>query len=125
VLFLLFAPTITAPGCASKNLTPETPKAAVLLKANDVDTRVLELVKAIDAACGPAPQCQPGSLDTALAKTLVQGCMDVSAVARRSADGWQAAAKAIWSQLRPRFSGIANPAVVAAFGLVDGLLGGL
>jgi len=114
-----------APACANKNLKPETPKAAALLKANEADTRVLELVHAIDAACGPAPQCQPGSIDTGLAKALVQGCMDVSAVLRRAADGWQTAAKAIWTQLRPRFSGITNPAVQSAFGLVDGLLGGL
>jgi hypothetical protein len=124
ILFLLFTPAVV--GCTRVQVQqPETPKAAALLKANEVDLRVLELVHAIDAACGPAPQCQPGSLDTGLAKTLVQGCMDVSAVARRSADGWQSAARAIWAQLKPRFAGITNPAVVAAFGLVDGLLGGI
>jgi hypothetical protein len=124
VIGIVFALMLTQ-GCASKKLVPETPKAAAGMKADAVMQRVYELERSVIAACGQEPQCAPNSLDTPLARAIVQSCVDMAAVLRVAPEGWQAAVRAIWAQIRPKLSMVTQPAIMASFGVVDALLGGL
>lgn len=124
-LVALLTSTVLSGGCADKNLTPETPKAATALKADAVVVRVNELQAALIEACGPDAQCRPDSLDTNLFRTLISGCIDLRTVLRATPEGWRETVRASWAQTKPKFAGITNPAIVAALGLVDAAIGGL
>jgi hypothetical protein len=124
VTLLLFGPAVFS-GCAHPKLTPETPKAAVAMRADSFVVRVNELQAAVIQVCGVGPQCIPGSIDTNLARDIVQAMIDIRTVLAETPDGWQAAVKRIWMQIRPRFSGVYNVAIQSAFGLVDALVGAL
>ena len=123
ILTLLFAPAVL--GCASKKLTPATPVAARAMTADQVIVRVNEVIAAINAACGPALACQPNTINTNLARELVQGCIDLDKVLKDSAPGWKATVKSTWNVLRQKFAGITNIAVQSAFGLLDVAVGAL
>ena len=121
---VVLALLITAPACAKK-ITGATPIATAALTADAVVIRVNELQATVIQACGPAVTCQAGSLSTALARDLVQTCIDVRTTAKAVPAGWQATARAAWAQARPRFAAVTNLAILAALGAVDVLLGGV
>lgn len=125
VLLLILA--LIAPieaGC-HKNLTFETPKAQAAMRADDIVVRVNELQAAVIQACGPDPVCQPNGIDTNTARAIVQASIDIRAVLKSTPDGWQATVKTAWAQIKPRFAGITNVAIQAAFGLVEAAIGAL
>jgi hypothetical protein len=114
----------TLSGCAGK-VVGATPTATAALKADAVVIRVNELQGTVIQACGPAPQCQPGSLSTSLARDIVQVCIDLRTTLKAVPVGWQATARAAWAQARPRFAAVTNPAILAALSAVDALLSGM
>lgn len=107
------------PGCANKNLTPETPTAAAAMKADAVVIRVNELQATVIEACGPAPECQPNSLPTATARAIVQSLIEVRSVLRTTPNGWQATVKQAWAQTKVKLAGVTNPAILSAVALVN------
>ena len=111
-------------GCA-KNVVPENPSAAAAIGADAVVIRVNEVQAATIQYCGPAPTCAPGTLDTNLARTLVQTCIDLRATLKSVPDGWKASVKTTWATARPRFASITNPAIVAALSALDLAIGAL
>ncbi len=121
---IVIALLCTAPACSHK-VTGATPVAQAALNADAIVIRVNELQAAVIQACGPAPQCQPNSLSTALARDLVQTCLDLRATLKAVPAGWQATVRAAWQQARPRFNPVTNPAILAALAAVDVILGGL
>jgi len=114
----------TAASCPKK-VTGDTPIANAALAADAVVIRINELQATVIQACGPAPQCQPNSLSTPLARDLVQTCIDLRVTLKAVPAGWQATAKAAWQQARPRFNAVTNPVIVAALVAVDAYLGGM
>ncbi len=113
----------TAASCPKK-VTGDTPIATAALTADAIVIRVNELQATVIQACGSAPQCQPNSLSTPLARDLVQTCIDLRTTLKAVPAGWQATARAVWQQARPRFAPVTNPAIVAALTAVDVYLGG-
>jgi hypothetical protein len=111
-------------GCAKK-VTGATPVAQAALNADAVVIRVNELQAATIQYCGPAPQCALGTLDTALARQIVQTTIDLRQVLKAVPAGWQATVKQAWAQARPKFQAVTNPAIVAALAAVDLAVGAL
>ncbi len=111
-------------GCSHK-VTGATPIASAALAADAVVIRINELQATVIDACGPAPMCRAGSLDTALARDIVQACIDIRTTLRAVPTGWQTTVKAGWQQARARFGSVTNVAILAALGLVDVAIGGL
>lgn len=120
---LLFVLTF-APAC-NKKVTGATPVATAALGADAVVVRVNELQAATIQYCGPAPQCAPNTIDTQLARQIVQTSIDLRQTLKAVPNGWQATVKTAWAQARPRFASITNPAIVAALAGVDIVIGGL
>lgn len=114
-----------SPACAHGKVTPETPVAAAALKADAVVIRVNELQSTVIDACGPATECQPGSLPTATARAIVQTCIDLRTTLKAVSAGWQATVKTAWAQAQSRFVSVTNPAVLAALALVQAAVEGL
>ena len=111
--------------CAGK-VTGATPIASAAIKADAVVIRVNELQNAAMAACGtPSGDCQPGGISRALAVEIVADCVSLNQVLRTVPAGWQASVKASWAQAKARIGVVSNPAVAAALGVLDGLIGGL
>ena len=104
---ILLALALVVAAC-HKNLTPETPKAASAMKADDVLVRVVELQATVIQFCGPEPECAPGTLPTATARQIVRGTVDMQKVLRSAPDGWLASVKVTYAQLKPRFAGLTN-----------------
>jgi hypothetical protein len=115
---------LALPACAGK-VTGATPIATSALQADAIVIRVNELQATVIQACGPAPTCQPNSLDTALARDLVQTCLDLRTTLKAVPAGWQGTVRTAWTQARPRFAAVTNPAILAAVSAVDVILGGL
>lgn len=113
-----------APAC-NKKVTGATPIAQAAITADAVVVRVNELQAATIQYCGPAPQCAPGTLDTALARQIVQTSIALRQTLKAVPSGWQATVKAAWAQARPKFATVTNPAIVAALAAVDIVIGGL
>lgn len=124
LLPLLFVLTLPGLACHPK-VTGATPVATAALAADAVVIRVNELQATVIQACGPAPTCQPGSLDTNLARTIVQTCMDLRTTLKAVPAGWQATVRTAWNQAKPKFAAVTNPAIVAAIAAVDAVIGGL
>lgn len=123
-LVLALALFLAVPACAPKNVTPETPRAASAITADQIVIRVNELQAAVIQACGPARTCAPGTIDTAVADEIVRACIDLRQVLRSVPDGWQAATRATWTRVKPRLN--TNDVVItAAINAVDALIGGL
>jgi hypothetical protein len=116
---------LAAPGCAGKHVQGETPRAEAALQADAVVVRINELQAAVIQACGIGPTCQPGSLDTGLARRIVQACLDARTTLKAVPDGWRASVKAGWTAARAQFGPVANPAILAALGAADTVIGGL
>jgi len=120
---------LVASGCAK--VTPESPKAAAAIKADEVVLRVNELQAATITACWPdgvpKAECAPGGIKTAAARELVKVAIDVRSVAKAVPTGWQASVKAAWTQAKPRITALGPfpQAIQIAFGLADVLIGGL
>lgn len=116
-------------GCAK--VTPETPKAAAAIKADEVVLRVNELQAATITACWPdgvpKADCALGGISMAAARELVKAAIDVRTVAKAVPAGWQASVKASWLQAKPRITALGPfpPAVQIALGFADVLIGGL
>jgi len=117
-------PLLFVLGCAP-NVTPENPSAAKAIAADAVVSRVNELQAATIQYCGPAPQCATGTIDTALARQIVQTSIDLRATLKAVPDGWQQTVKAAWATARPKFATVTNPAIVAALAAVDLAIGAL
>lgn len=111
-------------GC-NKKVTGATPTAQAALTADAVVIRVNELQAATIQYCGPAPTCAPDTLDTNLARQIVQTLIDLRATLKAVPAGWQATVKQAWAQARPRFAAVTNPAIVAALAAVDLAIGSL
>lgn len=123
-IWLLACVLASGMACASHQVGA-TPKASAALKADAVVIRINELQAATIQACGAGPTCQPNSLSTALARDIVQTAIDIRSTAKAVPAGWQATVRAAWTQARPRFRTVTNPAILAALAGVDALLGGL
>jgi len=91
--------------------------------ADAVVIRVNELQAATIQYCGPAPTCAPGTIDTQLARQIVETSIALRQTLKAVPAGWQASVKAAWKQARPRFAAIQNPAIVAALAAVDLVIG--
>jgi hypothetical protein len=112
------------PACGKK-VTGATPVATAALGADAVVIRVNELQAATIQYCGPAPQCAPGTLDTATARLIVSTAIDLRQTLKAVPAGWQATVKQAWAQARPKFAAITNPAIVAALAGVDIAIGSI
>lgn len=123
-LIVIVVLLLSGAGCAH-HVTGDTPKATAALTADAIVIRVNELQATVIQACGPAPTCQPNSLDTNLARQIVQACIDARVTLKAVPTGWQATLKAGWSQERARLATVTNPAIVAALAAVDVAIGGL
>lgn len=123
-LLYLFPLIFLLSGCA-KNVVPENPSAAAAITADAVVLRVNEFQAATIQYCGPAPQCAPNTIDTNLARTIVQTAIDLRATLRAVPDGWKASVKATWATARPKFAGITNAAILAALSALDLAIGAL
>lgn len=121
VVVLLVLPSAS---CAKK-VTGATPTATAALNADAVVIRINELQAAVIQACGPDPVCQPGSLDTNLARDIVKTCIDLRTTAKSVPDGWQMALRTAWNRAKLRFTAVTNPAILAGIAGVDALLGGV
>lgn len=121
---------LTVIGACAK-VTPETPKAAAAIKADEVVLRINELQAATIAACWPdgvqKPECAPGGISTTASREIVKAAIDIRMVAKAVPTGWQAAVKAAWVQAKPRIVALGPfpQAVTLAIGFVDTLIGGL
>ncbi len=113
------------PACGGARVVGATPTAQAALTADAIVIRVNELQATVIEACGPMPQCQPGSVDTRLARDIVQACIDVRKTLRSVPSGWRETARAGWTQARARFGTVTNPAIIAALAAVDIAIGGL
>jgi len=126
-LILILA--LAASACAK--VTPETPKAATAIKADEVLLRVKELQSAVLAACWPdgvmAPACVPGGISTPAMREFVKATIDVAQVSKAVPVGWQATVKASWLRAKPRILALGPfpSAVQIALGVVDTLIGSL
>lgn len=126
VLALIMMLTLTfSVGACSKKATPETPKAGSALTADAIVVRVNELQATVIQLCGPQPACAPDTISTALARDIVQTCIDLRTTLKAVPDGWQATARTAWMRAKPRFVGVTNPAIQAAISAVDALLSNL
>ncbi len=118
-----------ADSCAK--ITPETPKAAAAIKADEVVLRVNELQAATITACWPdgvpKSECVPGGITTAAARELVKVAIDIRTVAKAVPAGWQASVKASWVQAKPRITALGPfpQAITLALGFADVLISGL
>lgn len=110
--------------CAPK-VTPETPKAAAAITADAIVVRVNELQAAVIQACGPERTCAPNTISTALADDIVRTSISLRTTLKAVPNGWQETVKTAWTQAKPRFAGITNPAIAAALTGVDTIIGGL
>jgi len=120
ILVLLFAPAVL--GCASKKLTPETPKAAVAMKADAVVIRLNELQAAVIQSCVTDDACVASGIGKDLARLVVQTCIDIRSTLRDVPNGWQATARTAWAQVRSRLALVRNPVIQSVFALVDAAL---
>lgn len=111
-------------GC-NKQVTGATPMANAAIAADAVVIRVNELQAATIQYCGPAPQCAPGTIDTQLARQIVETSIALRQTLKAVPAGWQATVKSAWKQARPKFASIQNPAIVAALAAVDLAVGAL
>lgn len=122
---LLTSTILTSGACTHKN-TGATPTASAAITADAIVIRVNELQATVIQACGPAAVCQPSSgISTILARDIVQASIDVRTTLKAVPAGWQATVKTAWTQARPRFNSVTNPAILAALAAVDILIGGL
>ncbi len=111
-------------GCA-KHVTGATPVAQAAITADAVVIRVNELQAATIQFCGAAPQCTPGTIDTATARLIVQTSIDLRQTLRAVPAGWQATVKQAWAQARPKFASVTNAAILAAMSALDLAIGAL
>ncbi len=119
---LLLVATLSLSACAKP--LPGDPPAPVISAAN-----VLVFVQAAKAAiqvlCGttdPLAECQPGTIATNVEHELVRDLDSVSAVLRTAGQGWQAAVRASWAQIRPRFDSIVDQRVRLAVNVVTAIV---
>lgn len=124
-LLIIVALSLSFASACSKKVTPETPRAGVALTADALVIRVNELQATVIQACGPQVTCAPNTISTALARDIVQTCIDIRTTALAVPNGWQAAVRTAWSRAKPRFAGVTNPAIQAAISAVDALLSSL
>lgn len=122
---LLLVLLLVLPGCLGSKNTPATPGAAAAMKADEVVIRVNELQAVLSDACGPQPECQPGSLPTATFREALKAFTTIRTTLRSVPDGWRATVQSAWRDAKGRLQGLTNPAILAALGLVDALIGGL
>jgi hypothetical protein len=126
---LILVLALVASACAK--VTPETPKAATAIKADEVLLRVKELQSAVLTACWPdgvmKSECVPGGISTPAMREFVKATIDVAKVAKEVPAGWQATVKASWGQAKPRILALVPfpQAVQIALGIADTLIGGL
>lgn len=122
---LLISAVLTVAAC-HPNVTYETPKAAAAVHADDVVVRLNELQATLIQACGPAVECAADAgFSTSTFREIVKALIDIRTTLKAAPDGWLASTRAGWAQLKPRLVGVTNPAIAAAFGAVDAVLGGL
>ena len=116
---------------ACAKVTPETPKAAAAIKADEVVLRAKELQSAAITACWPdgvmKAECAPNGISVMAAREIVKVTVDVATVAKASPEGWRPTVKSAWTQAKPRILALGPfpQAVQIAIGVVDALMGGL
>lgn len=115
---------VGAPACSHK-VTPATPRAAAALTADAIVIRVNELQATVIQLCGVGATCAPGTISTQLHDQIVQTCINVRTVLKSVPNGWQSTVKTAWAAGKARFGVVTNPAITAAIGAVDILIGGL
>ncbi len=111
-------------GC-NKKVTGATPVAQSALNADAVVIRVNEMQAATIQLCGPAPTCAPGTINTAVARQIVETSIALRQTLKAVPSGWQQTVKTAWAQARPKFASVQNPAILAAIAAVDVVIGGL
>lgn len=117
---LVIVALLAVPACASKKLTPETPRAAALMKVDSVGIRINELQAVILQVCITDEGCTESGVGKKLAQEVVQTCMDIRQLLRQ--ENWQGKVKEAWEAVRARLGGVKNAAVLSVFSLVDAVL---
>lgn len=117
ILLLLLLPAALA-GCRPPT-TITTPQGQVAYKADQVAVRVNELMNAAIQANAT------GGLPVATTRTIVTWCVTADQTLHATPAGWQATLKASWQATKRTIPTPTNPAIVAAMGAVDLVLGAL
>lgn len=111
VLVLLITPACHAP------VTITTQQGKVAYSADQVALRVNELQNAAIAANAA------GNLPTNTTRTIVQFCVTADQTLAATPTGWAASLSTAWAGVKAQLPPISNPAIVAAMGAVDVVLG--
>lgn len=115
-LGLLAVLLLVTPGCHAP-VTITTPQGQAAFKADQVVVRVNELQSAaIKAEAG-------GGLSTSLTRVIVTFAVGADKTLAAAPDGWQSAVRAAWLDAKKQLLTVTNPAVLAAMGAVDLVLG--
>lgn len=109
---------LAASACAPPP-TIVTPQGQTAYRADQIVVRVNELEKAAIAANAQ------GQLSTDTTRLIVTFCVDADKTLAATPTGWQATVRTGWATLKVSLPPITNPAIVAALGVVDALIGGL
>ena len=94
-----------------------TPQGQVAYKADQVVVRVNELMNAAIAANAA------NTLPTDTTRTIVSFCVDADKVLAATPNGWQTTLTLAWRTTKAKLPKIDNPAIVAAMGAVDVVIG--
>lgn len=115
-LALLAGMLLITTGCHAP-VTITTPQGQTAFKADQIVVRVNELqAAAIKAEAG-------GALATDLTRAIVTFAVAADKTLAMTPNGWQAAVLTSWVQTKQQLLGVTNPAVLAAIGAVDIVLG--
>lgn len=113
---ILVACLFLMPACAPP-VSVVTPQGQAAYKADQIVTRVNELQNAAIAA-NTSQQ-----LSTDATRLIVEFCVGADKTLAQTPNGWQATVTIGWASLKASLPVITNPAVLAAIGAVDVLLG--
>lgn len=118
VIVALLVALLVTPACTPPP-TIVTQPGKVAYAADQVVVRVNELQNAAIAANAQ------GQLPEATTRTIVQFCVAADTTLAQTPNGWQVTVQTAWASTKAALPPITNPAVVAAMGAVDVLLGSL
>lgn len=117
VLVALLLSVTTAPGCASGRPPNLSPAADAAYTADQVVIRINELMNAAIAAHAQ------NALPTNATRTIVKFAVAADQTLADVPAGWQATVRAAWLATKKQLPAQTNPAILAAMGAVDLVLG--
>lgn len=116
-LIIVVACCIMLSGCAP--VTVQTPAGRTAYTADQIALRVNELENAAIQANAT------GALPVATTRTLVEFAVSADQTLAATPTGWLATVTTAWNAAKAKIGAVSNPALVAAMGAVDAVLGGL